>query len=141
MVAPTGRTIERFTAFERAAHTGQRLGFLRALAISGLVMAFGKFFLLPVIGNPIRLVELRAENAHNFAGPLFAVSLVIVIATLSGQPCHAKKTLPGCCAVAVCCPDMRCPRTASMLARKRCLGAGVFVLGLVVVGSGWCWTN
>ena len=48
-IADTGRTVERFTPFERAAHALNALAFV-LLAISGIVMAFGKFFLLPVLG-------------------------------------------------------------------------------------------
>ena len=40
-VPNTGRTIERFTYFERAAHWSNAIAF-SVLAISGLVMAFGK---------------------------------------------------------------------------------------------------
>src|SRR2546423_6515806 len=45
-----GGTIERFTYFERAAHWTNAIAFC-VLAISGIVMAFGKFFLLPVTGH------------------------------------------------------------------------------------------
>ncbi|HEY6356117.1 MAG TPA: formate dehydrogenase subunit gamma, partial [Burkholderiaceae bacterium] len=44
-----GKRIERFTPFERAAHWANATAFV-VLAISGIVMAFGKFFLLPIIG-------------------------------------------------------------------------------------------
>ena len=43
----TGRVIQRFTYFERAAHWINAIAFV-VLAVSGVVMAFGKFFLLPV---------------------------------------------------------------------------------------------
>ena len=46
----TGRLIERFTYFERAAHWVNAIAFV-ALAVSGIVMAFGQYFILPVI-NP-----------------------------------------------------------------------------------------
>ncbi|MGB4361286.1 MAG: formate dehydrogenase subunit gamma, partial [Rhodoferax sp.] len=45
----TGRVIERFSAFERSAHWANVAAFL-VLAVSGIVMAFGKFFLLPIMG-------------------------------------------------------------------------------------------
>jgi formate dehydrogenase subunit gamma len=49
------------------------------LAISGLVMAFGKFLLLPLIGGVLfGWLTWLLKTAHNFAGPLFAVSMVIV---------------------------------------------------------------
>ncbi len=75
----TGRKIERFTAFERAAHWSNAFAFL-ALAISGLVMAFGKFFIQPVIGGTLfGWLTYVLKNVHNFVGPLFAVSLAAII--------------------------------------------------------------
>lgn len=78
--APGGR-IERFTPFERAAHWTNAIAFV-VLAISGIVMAFGKYFLLPVTGATLfGWLTYALKTAHNFAGPLFAVSLVIVFFT------------------------------------------------------------
>jgi formate dehydrogenase subunit gamma len=74
------KKMERFTPFERAAHWANAFAFV-ALAVSGLTMAFGKFFLLPVIGTTLfGWVTYVLKNVHNFVGPLFAVSLLIVIA-------------------------------------------------------------
>jgi formate dehydrogenase subunit gamma len=73
--------IERFTPFERAAHWSNAIAF-SILAISGIVMAFGKFFLLPVMGGmlfgPLTWI---LKSLHNFAGPVFAVSLTIMFFT------------------------------------------------------------
>ena len=77
----TGRRIERFTYFERAAHWSNAIAFC-VLAISGMVMAFGKFVLLPLTGSTLLgWLSWPLKTAHNFAGPLFAVSLVIVFFT------------------------------------------------------------
>jgi len=77
----TGRLIERFTPLERAAHWANAGAFV-VLAVSGIVMAFGKFFLLPVLGGTLfGALTYALKTAHNFVGPLFAVSLVIVLAT------------------------------------------------------------
>ena len=77
----TGRRIERFTPFERAAHWTNAITWV-VLAVSGIVMAFGKFFLLPVIGSTLfGWLTYALKTAHNFAGPLFAVSLVVVFLT------------------------------------------------------------
>lgn len=77
----TGRKIERFTPFERAAHWSNAIAFV-VLAISGIVMAWGKFFLLPLLGATLfGWLTYALKTAHNFAGPLFAVSLVIVFLT------------------------------------------------------------
>lgn len=80
-VPDTGRKIERFTPLERAAHWSNAGAFV-LLAVSGIVMAFGKFFLLPVIGTTLfGWLTYALKNVHNFVGPLFAVSLLIVILT------------------------------------------------------------
>ena len=77
----SGRKIERFTPFERAAHWANAGAFI-ALAISGIVMAFGKFFLLPVMGSTLfGWLAYALKNVHNFMGPLFAVSLLVIIVT------------------------------------------------------------
>lgn len=75
------RRIERFTPFERAAHWSNAFAFI-ALAISGIVMAFGKFFLLPIMGPTLfGWLTYVLKNVHNFVGPLFAVSLLVIILT------------------------------------------------------------
>jgi formate dehydrogenase subunit gamma len=77
----TGRKIERFTPFERAAHWTNAAAFV-VLAVSGIVMAFGKFFLLPVLGATLfGWLTYALKTAHNFAGPLFAVSLTVIFFT------------------------------------------------------------
>jgi len=60
----TGRKIERFTPFERSAHWANAIAFC-ALAVSGIVMAFGKFFIQPVIGkSPTAHREAETAKAH-----------------------------------------------------------------------------
>ena len=44
--------IERFTHFERAVHWTTAITFV-ILAVSGAVMSFGKFFLLPIMGGQL----------------------------------------------------------------------------------------
>ncbi len=79
--AETGRKIERFTYFERAAHWTNAIAFC-ILAISGLIIAFGKFFLLPVFGLSLfGWLTWLLKTSHNFVGPLFAVSLLVVFLT------------------------------------------------------------
>jgi len=77
----TGRVIERFTYFERASHWSNAIAFV-VLAVSGLVIAFGKFLLLPILGvHLFGWLTWLLKTMHNFVGPLFAVSLVIVFLT------------------------------------------------------------
>lgn len=77
----TGRKIERFTYFERAAHWINAVAFC-VLALSGIVMAFGKFFMLPWMGGPVfGWLTWVLKTVHNFVGPLFVVSLLVVFFT------------------------------------------------------------
>ena len=77
----TGRKIERFTPFERASHWANAIAFV-ALGVSGVVIAYGKFFLLPIMGGTLfGWLTYALKNLHNFAGPLFAVSMVVIFFT------------------------------------------------------------
>jgi len=76
---PTGRKIGRFTLAERWAHWVMGISFV-VLGITGLIILFGKFVLLPVIGYTLfAWLSALAKNLHNFVAPLFAVSLLIFI--------------------------------------------------------------
>ncbi len=133
---PTGRLIERFTPFERSAHMVNAAAF-SVLAISGLVMAFGKFFLLPVIGTTLfGWLAYVLKNAHNFAGPLFAVSLVIVIVTFVKDNFPAKGDLNWLLKGGGMFSEHEIKSGRFNAGEKVVFWAGVFVLGLVVVGSG-----
>jgi formate dehydrogenase subunit gamma len=74
----TGRFIERFTYLERVAHWSTAITFT-ILALSGAVISFGKFFLLPIIGGQLfGWLTWLLKTTHNFVGPLFAVSMVVM---------------------------------------------------------------
>lgn len=84
----TGRMIERFTLAERWAHWVMGISFV-VLGITGLIILFGKFVLLPVIGYTLfAWLSALSKNLHNFVAPLFAVSLLIFILM------YAKDNLP-----------------------------------------------
>jgi formate dehydrogenase subunit gamma len=77
--APTGRLIQRFTPLERYVHWVVGISFA-ILGVTGLIMMLGKYVLLPVIGYTLFawLAQL-SKHLHNFAGPVFVVSLLIFI--------------------------------------------------------------
>jgi formate dehydrogenase subunit gamma len=75
---PTGRLIERFNSAERVAHWTMAISFV-VLAISGMVMLFGKYVLLPVLGYSVfATITVICKNLHNFVGPLFIFSTVVM---------------------------------------------------------------
>ncbi len=132
----TGRKIERFTYFERAAHWVNAIAFV-ALAVSGIVMAFGKFFLLPVIGSTLfGWLTYALKNLHNFVGPLFAVSLVVVIFTFIKDNLPAKGDLVWLLKGGGLLSGKEVPSHRFNAGEKVVFWAGVFFFGLIVVGSG-----
>jgi formate dehydrogenase subunit gamma len=134
--ADTGRKIERFTPFERSAHWANAIAFV-TLAISGLVMSFGKFFLLPVLGSTLfGWLTFALKNLHNFVGPLFAVSLLVVIFTFVRDNLPAKGDLTWLSKGGGLLSGKEVPSHRFNAGEKLVFWAGVFALGLVVVASG-----
>jgi formate dehydrogenase subunit gamma len=135
-VADTGRKIERFTPFERAAHWSNATAFV-VLAVSGLVMAFGKFFLLPVVGSTLfGWLTYALKTAHNFAGPVFAVSLVIVIATFIKDNFPQRGDLTWLLKGGGMLRNAEVPSHRFNAGEKGLFWLGVLALGLTVVASG-----
>ena len=134
---PTGREIERFTPFERSAHWSNAIAFV-VLAVSGLVMAFGKFILQPVIGDTLfGWLTYALKNAHNFAGPLFAVSLVVVFFTFVKDNLPAKGDLVWLLKGGGILSGKEVPSHRFNAGEKIVFWGGVFLLGAVVVASGF----
>ena len=134
--AETGRKIERFTYFERAAHWVNAIAFV-ALAVSGIVMAFGKFFLLPVMGATLfGWLTYALKNLHNFVGPLFAVSLVVVIFTFIKDNLPAREDITWLLKGGGLFSGKEVPSHRFNAGEKVVFWAGVFFFGLIVVGSG-----
>jgi formate dehydrogenase subunit gamma len=132
----TGRVIERFTYVERAAHWLNAIAFV-VLAISGIVMAFGKFFLLPVMGTTLfGWLTYALKNLHNFAGPLFAVSLVVVFFTFVRDNWPSKEDVAWIMKAGGLFGNVEVPSHRFNAGEKVVFWGGVFLLGLVVVGSG-----
>jgi formate dehydrogenase subunit gamma len=130
------RFIERFTYFERAAHWSNAIAFC-VLAISGLVMAFGKFSLLPLTGGLLfGWLTWFLKTAHNFFGPLFAVSLVIVFFTFLRSNWPARGDLTWLLKGGGLFGGEDPPSGRFNFGEKVVFWGGVFLLGSIVVGSG-----
>ena len=134
----TGRKIERFTPFERSAHWANAIAF-SILAISGLVMAFGKFILLPVTGLTLfGWLTYVLKNLHNFAGPVFAVSLVIIFLTFLRDNWPQRGDLTWLLKIGGFFDKngIEPPSHRFNVGEKVVFWGGVFLLGIIVVGSG-----
>ncbi len=134
---PTGVEIERFTPFERSAHWTNAITFV-VLAVSGIFMAFGKFFIQPIIGDTLfGWITYLLKNAHNFAGPLFAVSLTIVFVTFLKDNLPSKEDITWLVKGGGLLSGQEVPSHRFNAGEKVVFWAGVFGLGLVVVASGF----
>jgi formate dehydrogenase subunit gamma len=132
----TGRKIERFTPFERSAHWTNAIAFC-ALAISGIVMAYGKYFLLPIIGGTLfGWLTYALKNLHNFAGPLFTVSLLVVFITFVKDNMPSKDDLVWLLKGGGLFSGVEVPSHRFNAGEKVLFWAGVLFLGAVVVASG-----
>ena len=134
----TGRKIERFTPFERAAHWANAIAFV-ALGVSGVVMAYGKFFLLPIIGGTLfGWLTYALKNLHNFAGPLFAVSLVVVFFTFLKDNWPEKGDLQWLLKGGGMLGGGHAPPTNRFNpGSKAIFWGGVFFLGMFIIASGF----
>ena len=132
----TGRAIERFTPFERSAHWLNAMAFV-ALAASGVVMAFGKFFLLPVLGGTLfGWFTYALKNVHNFVGPLFAVSLVVVFITYVRDNLPQSGDWNWLRRAGGMLGNQEVPSHRFNAGEKVMFWGGVFFLGLLVIASG-----
>lgn len=79
--SPTGREIERFDLWDRIVHWATAISFV-ILAISGIILLFGKYFVLPVFGYTIfSWLAILSKNVHNFVGPLFIFCSIVMFVT------------------------------------------------------------
>ncbi len=81
----SGRTLKRFTQAQRTIHWFVAVTFI-LLAMSGMILLFGKYLLAPVIGQQAFAVVASASmQGHNLFGPLFIFALLAMIATYVGD--------------------------------------------------------
>ncbi|MGD9669736.1 MAG: formate dehydrogenase subunit gamma [Hyphomicrobiaceae bacterium] len=75
----TGRVIPRFSLAQRITHWFAATLFV-LLAVSGLVILFGKSVLLPVLGpHAFAIVASAAMQGHNLFGPLFLPAVLAIL--------------------------------------------------------------
>ncbi|MGR4870926.1 formate dehydrogenase subunit gamma [Variovorax sp. LARHSF232] len=133
----TGRKIERFTPFERATHWSNATAFV-TLAISGLVMAFGQFFLLPIIGGALfGWLTYALKTIHNFVGPLFVVTIILMIITFIRDNFPQKGDLHWLAkGGGLFGGKSEPPSNRFNAGEKLVFWGGVLFLGSIVIGSG-----
>ncbi len=72
---PQGRTVQRFTGFERFVHWLTAVSFIW-LALTGLNLVFGRWLLIPMLGeDAFSSIAVLAKLSHHFVGFAFMLGL------------------------------------------------------------------
>jgi formate dehydrogenase subunit gamma len=75
----SGKRIQRFTEYDRILHWSTVFLFY-LLAVTGLVLLYGRFLLIPLLGpDGFAVTASACKEAHNLFGPLFFVVLVLLV--------------------------------------------------------------
>lgn len=74
----SGKLIERFNSVERFAHWLTAVSFV-LLALTGLNLLYGRYFLLPVIGaDAFSVITIAGKYVHNYISFAFMVGIVMM---------------------------------------------------------------
>jgi formate dehydrogenase subunit gamma len=133
----TGRKVERFTRWERIVHWSTAVSFV-ILAVTGILLLFGKHFLIPVIGYPaFSWLAAASKSLHNFVGPLFIFAVACMFFTYLRDNLWRKADLEWIRkAPQVLTGKAHVPSGKYNAAEKGWFWGGVAFLGLVVGLSG-----
>ena len=89
----SGRMVRRFTDYERIVHWTLAIVFL-FLAITGLILLLGRPLLMPVFGKEVfSLMASASKEGHNLFGPLFLVSLLLMLFSFARRNIYEKGDL------------------------------------------------
>lgn len=132
----TGRVITRFTAWERLVHWTTAIAFV-ALAISGIVMLFGRYVILPLMGYTLfSAVAIISKNVHNFIGPLFVVCTLLMVVTFVRQNAPRAYDWVWVRKFGGLFSSTHVPSGKFNAGEKAWFWGGVVVLGVIVSASG-----
>lgn len=134
---PSGRMIERFSRWERIVHWSTAVSFV-VMAITGILMLFGKHFLLPVVGyTGFSWFAAFSKNLHNFVGPLFIFCVACTLVTFLRDNFFNRLDLEWLAKISqVFTGRAHVPSGRFNAAEKGWFWGGVACLGLVVGFSG-----
>ena len=133
----TGRLILRFTDWQRLIHWSTAITFV-ILAVSGLIMFFGKYVLLPVLGYTLfSWLAKLAITLHNFVGPLFAVCVALLFFTFVKKNFWKRYDFSWIKKGGGMATGEHIPSGFFNAGEKLWFWGGVMLLGLVVSASGF----
>jgi len=88
-----GDRVRRFSDYERILHWTLAIVFL-FLAVTGLILMLGRSLLIPLLGQQVFAVLASAsKEGHNLFGPLFLVSLLLMLAAFARRNIYERGDL------------------------------------------------
>ena len=89
----SGRMVHRFTDYERILHWCLAIVFL-FLAVTGLILLLGRTLLIPLFGHELfSLIASASKEGHNLFGPIFLVSLLLMLFSFARRNIYEKGDL------------------------------------------------
>jgi len=89
----SGKMVFRFSDYERVVHWVLAIVFL-FLAVTGLILLFGRTLLIPVLGHEVfSLLASSSKEGHNLFGPIFPVSLLLMLFSFVRRNIYEKGDL------------------------------------------------
>jgi formate dehydrogenase subunit gamma len=133
---PSGRMIERFNYLERVTHWAVAISFC-LLGVTGLIILFGKYVLLPVFGYTLfSWLAILSKNVHNFVAPVFILSLLVFIVIYAKDNLYEKGDLSWLANGWKMFAGHHMPSGRFNAGEKAWFWVGVVVLSLLVSASG-----
>ncbi|WP_187645122.1 formate dehydrogenase subunit gamma [Cupriavidus campinensis] len=133
----TGRMIERFTPTERFVHWAVAISFV-ILAISGIVILFGKHFLLPIMGHTLfGWLSYILKNLHNLTGPVFTLSIIATFVVFVRDNVPNRSDVLWVRKLGGLATGAHVPSARFNAGEKMWFWGGMVLLGLVLSASGW----
>ncbi|MGY8523728.1 formate dehydrogenase subunit gamma [Paracidovorax citrulli] len=134
---PTGRMVERFTPLERIVHWTMAIAFM-VLAVSGIIMLFGKHFLLPIMGHTLfGWLTYILKNVHNIVGPVFTLSVIVGFVVFVRDNLPSRDDFAWLRGAGGIMSGKHIPSGRFNAGEKGWFWVGLFVFGVTVSASGW----
>jgi len=133
----SGVKIKRFSFFDRFVHWTMAASFL-ALAFTGLMILYGKYFAMPVMGGVTYGLFLNiCKNIHNFVGPLFTLCIVIFFILFAHKNVFGKGDMAWLVSFGGIFSGKHVPAGFFNFGEKFWFWFGMTFLGLVISASGF----
>ncbi|QWE17994.1 formate dehydrogenase subunit gamma [Polynucleobacter corsicus] len=133
----SGQKIKRFNGFERFTHWVMAFSFI-ALALTGLMILYGKYFAMPLMGGVAYGTFLNiCKNIHNYTGPLFTLSVVIFFLLFATRNIPGEGDLTWIKSFGGMLGGTHPPAGFFNFGEKIWFWFGMTFLGLVISGSGF----